>query len=132
MRGLLRDFAARGGTVLLSSHLLHEVETIADRLVVIGNGQIVADGGKDELLSASGTLVRAGDQAALRHALTSAGLPHAGTADGALLVDAGAEAIGLVAAAASIALLELRTADGKRLEEMYLTLTSASTSKDAA
>ena len=38
MRGLLREFADRGGTVLLSSHLLHEIEVIADDLVVIGNG----------------------------------------------------------------------------------------------
>ena len=36
MRGLLRGFADRGGTVLLSSHLLHEIEVIADDLVVIG------------------------------------------------------------------------------------------------
>ena len=55
MRGLLRDFADRGGTVLLSSHLLHEVEATADRLVVIGNGRIVAQGAKEELLAASGT-----------------------------------------------------------------------------
>ena len=51
MRGLLRDFADRGGTVLLSSHLLHEVQAIADRLVIIGNGRIVADGTRDELLA---------------------------------------------------------------------------------
>ena len=44
MRALLRDFADRGGTVLLSSHLLREVEAIADQLVVIGNGRIVAQG----------------------------------------------------------------------------------------
>jgi ABC-2 type transport system ATP-binding protein len=55
MRGLLRDFADRGGAVLLSSHLLREVEATADRLVVIGNGRIVADGAKEELLTASGT-----------------------------------------------------------------------------
>ena len=44
MRELLRDFADRGGTVLLSSHLLHEVEALADRLVIIGVGRIVAAG----------------------------------------------------------------------------------------
>jgi len=44
MRRLLRDYADRGGTVLLSSHLLHEIEVIADDLVVIGNGRIVAQG----------------------------------------------------------------------------------------
>ena len=43
MRRLLRGFADRGGTVLLSSHLLAEVEAIADRIVVIHSGRIVAD-----------------------------------------------------------------------------------------
>lgn len=43
MRTLLRDFADRGGAVLLSSHLLHEVQLIADRVVMIGSGRIVAD-----------------------------------------------------------------------------------------
>jgi len=55
MRGLLTGFAERGGTVLLSSHLLHEIEVIADHLVVIGRGVIVADGSKAELLAAAGT-----------------------------------------------------------------------------
>ena len=44
MRGLLRGHAERGGTVLLSSHLLGEVEHTVDRLLVIGGGRIVADG----------------------------------------------------------------------------------------
>ncbi len=54
MRDLLRDFADQGGTVLLSSHLLHEIEVIADDLVVIGQGRIVAEGTKTDLLSAAG------------------------------------------------------------------------------
>ena len=54
MRDLLRDYANRGGTVLLSSHLLHEIEVIADDIVVIGNGTIVAQGTKAELLEAAG------------------------------------------------------------------------------
>src|SRR4051794_12164215 len=44
MRSLLRRFAHRGGSVLLSSHLLHEVEAVADELVIIGGGRIVAAG----------------------------------------------------------------------------------------
>ena len=59
MRGLLRDFADRGGTVLLSSHLLMEVEAVADQLLIIGNGRIVADGSREELLAGTGMLVRA-------------------------------------------------------------------------
>ena len=51
MRDLLRSYADEGGTVLLSSHLLHEIEVIADDLVVIGNGRIVAQGTKAELLA---------------------------------------------------------------------------------
>ena len=47
MRDLLRGYADRGGTVLLSSHLLHEIEVVADDLVVIGNGRIVAPGHQD-------------------------------------------------------------------------------------
>ena len=61
MRDLLRDYADRGGTVLLSSHLLHEIEVVADDLVVIGNGRIVASGTKAELLAGAGTLVRTRD-----------------------------------------------------------------------
>ena len=73
MRGLLRAFAAKGGTVLLSSHLLHEVEMIADEMVLIGRGKIVAQGTKAELLHTSGTYVKPEDPAALHKALTAAG-----------------------------------------------------------
>ena len=60
MRDLLRDYADRGGTVLLSSHLRHGIEVIADDLIVIGSGRIVAQGSKAALLETAGTLVRAG------------------------------------------------------------------------
>jgi ABC-2 type transport system ATP-binding protein len=56
MRRLLREHAARGGTVLLSSHLLPEVERIADRLVVIARGRVVGQGNRDELVAAGGDL----------------------------------------------------------------------------
>ena len=58
MRDLLRSYADQGGTVLLSSHLLHEIEVIADDLVLIGDGRIVAQGTKADLLAAAGTVVR--------------------------------------------------------------------------
>ena len=84
MRELLRDFADRAGTVLLSSHLLREIEVIADDLVVIGDGKIVAQGAKSELLAATGTLVRAVDPEALTDGLAAAGLAASAAADGSL------------------------------------------------
>jgi ABC-2 type transport system ATP-binding protein len=125
MRVLLRDFADRGGTVLLSSHLLREIEAVADNLIVIGNGKIAAQGRKDELLASSGVIVRGLDPAALHEALAGAGLDATPGADGALLVEAGAEAVGRAAAGAGLVLLELRPADGGGLEELFLSLTSS-------
>ena len=66
MRGLLRGFADRGGTVLLSSHLLAEVEAVADRMMIIGGGRIQAQGTRAELLTESGTIVEADDLADAR------------------------------------------------------------------
>jgi ABC-2 type transport system ATP-binding protein len=126
MRDLLRGFADEGGTVLLSSHLLHEIETVADDIVVIGDGRIVAHGTKAELLAGSGTLARSIDPAALARALTAAGLANRVGTDGGLRVDAPPVQVGEVARAAGLALTELRTADGAGLEEMFLELTAAS------
>lgn len=124
MRGLLRNHAENGGTVLLSSHLLHEIEVIADDLIVIGHGRIVSQGSKNELLSGSGTLVRSRDMQSLSNVCTAAGLVCKTTADGALLVEAEAEQIGLLARDASLALTELRAADRGNLEDLFLSMTS--------
>jgi ABC-2 type transport system ATP-binding protein len=124
MRGLLRDFADRGGTVILSSHLLGEVQATVDRLVVIGGGRIVANGSLQELLAGSGTLVRGLDPIGLNQALTAAGLQLEPLQDGASRVDATAEQVGRAAAAAGQILLELRQSDGAGLEELFFQLTS--------
>ena len=124
MRGLLRRFADRGGSVLLSSHLLHEVEVIADELVIIGRGRIVAQGAKTEMLAGAGTIVRTPDIGVLAGALATTGLEHTTRSDGSLLVDGSAEHIGRAAAAAGAVLTELRPAGGAGLEEMFLQLTT--------
>jgi ABC-2 type transport system ATP-binding protein len=125
MRDLLRGYADRGGTVLLSSHLLHEIEVIADDIVMIGLGRIVSQGTKAELLHEAGTIVRAVDTVALELALTQWGLSTAPTGDGALHTDADAPLVGQIAHEAGVALTELRAAEGAGLEEMFLELTSA-------
>ena len=124
LRGLLADFAAGGGTVLLSSHLLHEVELLADHLVVISRGRIVADGSRNELLPGAGTLVRAADGTALGRALDAAGLAGTATSDGAWVVAGDQAQVARAASAAGLAVTELRPADGSGLEALFLSLTS--------
>jgi ABC-2 type transport system ATP-binding protein len=124
MRELLREFADRGGTVLLSSHLLLEVEALADRLVIIDRGRIVVQGTRAELLSGTGTLVRADDMAALRWALSAAGLAPSEAPDGGILVDAQPEAVGRVALAGGVALTRLGPAGGSGLEQLFFNLTA--------
>src|SRR4249919_3978570 len=124
MRGLLKGYADRGGTVLLSSHLLHEIEVIADELVVIGRGKIVAQGSKADMLASTGVLVRATDTPALGNALTAASLVFTESTPGTFMVDATAEDVGRAALAGQVALVELRGAGSAGLEEMFMQLTS--------
>ena len=125
MRTMLGDYAARGGTVLLSSHLLYEVEMIADELVLIGNGRIVAQGTKDELLKDSGSaVVRGTDRDALWQALTSAGLGAEPVDETGWRVAGTTEQVGRAAAEAGVVLTELRRGEGG-LEALFLELTAA-------
>ena len=125
MRDLLRGHAARGGTVLLSSHLLGEVEHTVDRLLVIGSGRIVADGPISELLAGEGTAVRAVDPASFAAALAAEGF-EVQERDGYLVVPgATPERIGALAAAGGHALTHLRPS-GQNLEELFFSLTEAS------
>jgi ABC-2 type transport system ATP-binding protein len=124
MRDLLRGHAARGGTVLLSSHLLGEVESTVDRLLVIGAGRIVADGLVSDLLGGEGTVVHAADPAALTRALETAGFHVQHGADGALVVR-GAEPgeVGAVAAAGGHVLTDLRPVR-RGIEDLFFQLTA--------
>jgi ABC-2 type transport system ATP-binding protein len=131
MRDLLRDFATRGGTVLLSSHLLHEIEVIADDIVVIGHGRIVAQGTKAELLAGAGTLVRTPQADVLGRALAAAGVS-CSAVDGGLRTDATPDLVGRVALGAGVPLTELRAGDGAGLEDMFLELTSDTQREGAA
>jgi ABC-2 type transport system ATP-binding protein len=99
--------------------------------VVIGGGRIVAQGDKAELLSASGTVVRALDPGALELTLRRAGLTGTPSTDGGVIVPADAETVGRAAADAGLVLLELRPAGSGGLEQMFLTLTAGESVQEA-
>jgi ABC-2 type transport system ATP-binding protein len=124
MRGLLRTFAGQGGTVLLSSHLLHEVEMIADEMVLIGRGKILAQGTKAELLHTAGTYVKPEDPNALLQALQTANIEVTPSGDGGFRSESEPIDVGRAAAAGGVVLAELKRAEGAGLEEMFLQLTS--------
>jgi ABC-2 type transport system ATP-binding protein len=124
MREVLRDFADRGGTVLLSSHLLHEVDAVADQLVIIGSGRVVANGSRAELLAGAGTLVRARDEVALVAALDAAGLSSRSDGDGGLVVNAEPEDVGRAALEGGIALSHLSPSGSAGLEQLFFDLTT--------
>ncbi len=113
MRGLLKDYADKGGTVLLSSHLLHEVEQIADEMILICHGKIVARGDRAALVAQAGgthTFVTSLDNAALASTLRSQSV-HVEEAGQGLRVDATTEAVGRAALTANVVLTDLRGAD---------------------
>lgn len=59
MRTLLRDFASEGRTVLLSSHLLTEMQTVCDDVVVVGHGRVLAQGTTASFVESDGSLEEA-------------------------------------------------------------------------
>jgi ABC-2 type transport system ATP-binding protein len=127
MRGLLKGYAERGGTVLLSSHLLHEVEQIADEMILIGQGRIVAQGDKKSLLAGAAkgvatTFVTALDNEALAQALKAKDIIVASAGEG-LRVETEAVEVGRTALEAGIVLIDLRAAEGG-LEDLFLELTA--------
>lgn len=126
LRGLLRDQAAQGKTVLVSSHLLSEMQQLVDSVVILHQGKIVHIGTADKIEGA--VRVRTSNPAALANALKPT-LPATGTiqtsgTDGLLIRGATTDTIGHAAAAAGIPIFEMAT-EGRDLEHLFLTTTGA-------
>jgi ABC-2 type transport system ATP-binding protein len=125
LRNFLRSFAGSGGTVFVSSHVLAEVSQLADEVVIIHRGKLVAHQTVAELtLQAAGaTRVRSPRAEELLGRLRQAGIEADATDTGVLAVHAPPERIGDLAAEAGIPLHEL-VADTGSLEEAFLELTA--------
>jgi ABC-2 type transport system ATP-binding protein len=128
MRALVKRLAGEGITVLLSSHLLSEVEELCNRVAIIRSGRIVFEGPLADLLAtaASGYRLRAADLTrALRVCLAQPGIDDVVTEDGALRFSSDEDAV----AALSIALGEAGVGitalvpETASLEELFLGLT---------
>lgn len=136
MRTLLRDFADHGGTVLLSSHLLHEVQATADHLVVISDGAVVTAGRLDDLLASSTIIVRSPDPDALAAALRAARIDYVAGPGDALTVDVAGgrvttEVLAGVARDNRVLLTELRQSEAHGLEQVFFSLTAARAASSA-
>ena len=131
LRDLLRSLSAQGRTILVSSHVLAEVEQIADEVVIIHRGKFVTQSTTAELAAraAAGVRVRSPEAPRLRELLSAAGMRVSEVENGALTVnDAAAERVGEIAAANGVVLHELVT-ERATLEEAFLELTAGETTE---
>jgi ABC-2 type transport system ATP-binding protein len=127
MRGLLRELARQGRTVLVSSHLLTEVQQTADRLLIISNGSLVFQGSVDDLAEPAeqAVVVDAPHRQALTDALTAAGVAYENLRTGVSVRGADPADIGAIALAAGVPLSGLQR-KGPSLEEVFLELVNGS------
>jgi ABC-2 type transport system ATP-binding protein len=128
IRNLLKQLAAEGRTVFVSSHLMSEMALTADHLIVIGRGRLIADTSVDEFIRmASGgkVLVRSPEATRLRDLVLGPEVTVASSEPGVLTVEGvDAKAIGELAARNGIVLHELTPVQAS-LEEAFMELTRA-------
>lgn len=124
LRDLLRDQASRGHTVLVSSHLLTEMQHLADDVVVINEGRLISTGTIDALMGHR-AVVRTPNRDALSSHLACLGadIDTKGSEDTLTVAGLSLDQIGDAAYAAGIALHELAEDSGS-LEDVFLSLTS--------
>jgi ABC-2 type transport system ATP-binding protein len=128
MRDLLKRLAAEGRTVLVSSHLLAEMQLLADDVVIIANGRLIRQGTVDDVLGSMTGLaqvrVRTPQRDGLTAALDALNATVSDLPDGALLVTGvDTAAVGHAAFAAGVELHELVT-ERADLEQVFLQLTA--------
>ena len=123
IRGFLRDMAAEGRTVLVSSHLLSEVQQSVDDVVIIAKGRLVHRGPLSSLESqvAPQVVVDSPDRAALASALTQAGIAFSQGRTGLLATAADPARIGHIVFTAGVEVSALHR-QKKGLEDAFLAL----------
>lgn len=125
LRGFLRHLSAQGKTILVSSHMLQEVEQTVDDVVIIANGRLVQQGSMEDLHGDKKSIVRTTDAQALVQALAAAGV-EANVIDSERLEAIGEDMsrVGDAALAAGLPIYELRPHQTD-LEALFFQLTEA-------
>jgi ABC-2 type transport system ATP-binding protein len=132
VRKLLAGLAAEGRTVMLSSHLMSEVSLIADHLVIVGRGRLLADTTVTDLVTSEGVRDHTAAPDALRALIGGPGVTVTSTGAEELLVTGrSAREIGLAASTRGIPLFEL-TPQNASLEEAFMDLTRDAVEYEAA
>ena len=123
MRLLMRRLADEGRTVLVSSHVLSEVEQVADNVLVLSRGQLMLSSGIETLAdpSSGAVVVDAADRAALTAALSAGGFEVEVLRSGLTVRGGDAGTVGAIAAEAGIALTTL-VQRGPTLEDIFIEL----------
>ena len=124
LRGLLRHLAGEGRTLLVSSHMLSEVEQTVDDVVIISNGRRIAGGSVEELRGKPTAYVRTSDPETLAAALARRGLEVVRQDVGLRVASDDLVTIGDTALGVDVAIHELRR-EQTRLEELFFNLTEA-------
>lgn len=125
LRRFLKEYAAQGNAVFVSSHLLSEMQLMADNVVVIGKGKLIADTSIKELTTGkahAGVFVRAAKLSALQKVLKDGNMTYEKLDGGYKVVGQSTDAIGKLAFAAGVPLLELANRNAS-LEDVFLQLT---------
>jgi ABC-2 type transport system ATP-binding protein len=133
MRELIRSLADQGQTVVLSSHLLGEVQQICDRVGVISGGRLVVEGTVAELRGGASLLVRA-DPLPTAHCVAARllGADRVSTTDGTLLISGGVESAADVNRAlvhAGVAVSEVRPQE-RTLEDAFFEMTASENNQE--
>jgi ABC-2 type transport system ATP-binding protein len=132
LRQFIRDYAKDSRGVLVSSHLLSEMSQMADNVVVIGKGKLIADTSIDELVSGRGTsvFVRVDKPASLETALKAADLDYKKDGKGLIIPKAKTDVVGKLAHSANVTVLEL-SSKAVSLEQAFLELTEGTAEYEA-
>lgn len=128
LREFIKNYADKGNAVLISSHLLSEMSLMADNIVVIGRGKLIADTSMKELLSGNTervVFVRVNKTAALTAALKAKKIAYKTRDEGIEITKQTTDTIGKIAFDAKVTVLELASTQPS-LEDVFLQLTASS------